>query len=71
MAVCKVGILGCGNISSTYVSDIQRFYKDLVLHVTEAMEALVASANIGIFYRMTTTCSRPEPIAPGGSPEEL
>ena len=29
MAVCKVGILGCGNISSTYVADIQRFYKDL------------------------------------------
>lgn len=44
---------------------------DLVLHVTEAMEALVASANTGSFYRMTTTCSRPEPIAPGGSPEEL
>lgn len=44
---------------------------DLVLHVTEAMEALVASANTGIFYRMTTTCSRPEAIAPGGSPEEL
>jgi predicted dehydrogenase len=44
---------------------------DLVLHVTEAMEALVASANTGSFYRMTTTCVRPEPIAPGGSPEEL
>lgn len=44
---------------------------DLMLHVTEAMEALVASANTGSFYRMTTTCVRPEPIAPGGSPEEL
>lgn len=44
---------------------------ELVLHITEALEALVATANTGTFYRMTTTCERPAPISPGGSPEEL
>lgn len=31
MERCKVGILGCGNISSTYVSDVWRYYKELRL----------------------------------------
>lgn len=43
----------------------------LILHITEAMEALIASANTDVFYRMTTTCERPAPIAPGGTPENI
>lgn len=43
----------------------------LIRHITEAMEALIASANTGVFYRMTTTCERPAAIAPGGSPEDV
>lgn len=43
----------------------------LILHITEAMEALIASANTNVFYRMTTTCERPRPITPGGGPEDV
>lgn len=44
---------------------------ELILHITEALEALVTTANTGTFYRMTTTCDRPQPIAPGGTPDDL
>lgn len=27
----RIGILGCGYISNTYISDIQHFYKDLCI----------------------------------------
>lgn len=43
----------------------------LILHITEAMEALIASANTDTFYRMTTTCNRPQPLTPGGGPETI
>ncbi len=39
--------------------------RDLILHVTEAAEAVRTSAVTGEFYRMQTSCSRPDPIPPG------
>lgn len=44
---------------------------ELIAHIAEAQEALMAAANTGEFYRMTTTCERPAPITPGGGPEDL
>ena len=38
---------------------------DLILHITEAIEAVRASAKNGGFYTMQTTCERPEAIPPG------
>ena len=35
---------------------------DLILHVTEAMEGILRSAETGGFYRMTTDCARPDPL---------
>lgn len=43
----------------------------LIRHITEAMEALISTANTNVFYRMTTTCERPAPITPGGNPEDV
>ena len=44
---------------------------ELIVHVTEAIEGLMISSESGAFYRMTTTCERPEPIAPGGAPDDI
>ena len=38
---------------------------ELATHITEAIEGLIASAETGAFYRMRTTCERPEPLEPG------
>ena len=38
---------------------------DLILHITEAIEAVRTSAENGGFYTMKTTCERPEAIPPG------
>ena len=38
---------------------------ELATHITEAIEGLIASAESGAFYRMRTTCERPEPLEPG------
>ena len=44
---------------------------ELIVHVTEAIEGLMISSESGAFYRMTTTCERPEPIMPGGAPDAI
>ena len=44
---------------------------ELATHVTEAIEGLIESAETGTFYRMTTTCERPEPLTPGMAPGEI
>ncbi len=44
---------------------------ELIVHITEAIEGLMISSESGAFYRMTTTCERPEPIMPGGAPDEI
>ncbi len=43
----------------------------LATHITEAIEGLIASAETGAFYRMRTTCERPEPIEPGQALGEI
>lgn len=43
----------------------------LIVHVTEAIEGLMASARSGAFYAMQTTCERPEPLKPGMAPDEI
>ena len=43
----------------------------LILHITEAIEALQASAESGTFHRMRTTCERPAPLTPGQAPGEI
>ena len=43
----------------------------LLLHVTEAMEGLLQAAQQGSIYRMTTTCARPRPLAPGSALDEV
>ena len=43
----------------------------LLLHVTEAMEGLLQAAQQGSIYRMTTTCTRPRPLAPGSALDEV
>ena len=43
----------------------------LATHITEAIEGLIESAETGAFYRMRTTCERPEPIEPGQALGEI
>lgn len=43
----------------------------LATHVTEAIEGLIKSAETGVYYRMATTCERPEPLTPGAWPGEI
>lgn len=44
---------------------------ELIVHVTEAIEGMLASARSGSFYQMRSTCERPEPLKPGGALGEL
>lgn len=39
---------------------------EFILHITEAITGIIASTKSGEFYKMQTTCERPEPIKPGG-----
>ena len=43
----------------------------LIMHITEAIEGIMTSAASGGFYRMETTCERPEPLKPGGYMDEV
>ena len=44
---------------------------DFILHVTEALEGIIKSADNNETYKMTTTCERPEPIKPGTDVGEI
>lgn len=44
---------------------------ELIVHITEAIEGLIASAQNGEFYVMKTICERPEPLKPGCAVDEL
>ncbi|MFT4006470.1 MAG: gfo/Idh/MocA family oxidoreductase, partial [Lacrimispora sp.] len=43
----------------------------LIMHITEAMEGIKISSENGEFYKMKTTCERPEPLKPGGYMDEV
>lgn len=43
----------------------------LILHLTEAIEGMLISSENEGFYKMKTTCERPEPIKPGGYINEI
>ena len=43
----------------------------LVLHVTEALQAIVSCADSEHFYKMRTTCERPEPLKPGSAADQV
>ncbi len=58
-----LGVLELADAISTGKKN--RTGRDLILHITEAIEAVRASASNGGFYTMQTTCDRPEPIPPG------
>ena len=44
--------------------------ESLILHITEAIEGMLKSAQGGAFYRMETACERPEPLTPGSRLDE-
>ena len=54
-----------GNTDYAAKKIAERTGADLILHITEAIEAVRASAENGGFYTMKTTCERPEAIPPG------
>lgn len=43
----------------------------LIMHITEAIEGIMISSVNGEFYKMKTTCERPEPLKPGGYMDEV
>ncbi len=43
----------------------------LIMHITEAIEGMMISSENGEFYKMITTCERPEPLKPGGYMDEV
>ena len=43
----------------------------LIMHITEAIEGMMISSKNGEFYKMKTTCERPEPLKPGGYMDEV
>ena len=44
---------------------------EIVIHITEAIEGILLSAESGEVYRMRTTCGRPEPLKPGCALNEI
>lgn len=43
----------------------------LIMHITEAIEGMMISSKNGEFYKMKTTCERPEPLKAGGYMDEV
>lgn len=43
----------------------------LIMHITEAIEGIMKSSENHEFYKMKTTCERPEPLRPGGYIDEI
>ncbi|MFT8342019.1 MAG: Gfo/Idh/MocA family oxidoreductase [Clostridium beijerinckii] len=43
----------------------------LIMHITEAIEGMMISSENGEFYKMKTTCERPEPLKSGGYMDEI
>lgn len=43
----------------------------LIMHITEAVEGMMISSKNGEFYKMKTTCERPEPLKPGGYMDQV
>lgn len=43
----------------------------LIMHITEAIEGMIISSEKSEFYKMKTTCERPEPLKPGGFIDEI
>lgn len=43
----------------------------LIMHITEAIEGMRISSDNAEFYKMKTTCERPEPLKPGGHMDEI
>ena len=60
-----IGVLDLANAIETGTQP--RANGELIVHITEAIEGLLFSAGSGAFYRMLTTCERPEPLKPGGA----
>ena len=48
-----------------------RASEEIVIHITEAIEGILLSAESGEVYRMRTTCGRPEPLKPGCALNEI
>lgn len=44
---------------------------ELIVHITEAIEGLIKSSETGEYYKMKTTCERPEPLKAGKNIEEI
>jgi hypothetical protein len=43
----------------------------LIMHTTVAIEGMMISSENGEFYKMKTTCERPEPLKQGGYMDEV
>lgn len=46
-------------------NSINRAGGRLIMHITEAIEGMLISSKNDMFYKMKTTCERPEPLEPG------
>lgn len=44
---------------------------EMIIHITEAIEGLLNSAESGAVYQMRSTCERPEPLKPGCAIDEV
>ena len=44
---------------------------EMIIHLTEAIEGMIRSAEEGTVYLMRTTCERPEPLKPGCAIDEI
>ena len=64
-----LGVLDLANAIETDTEN--RANGSLILHITEAIEGMMISAETGEFYKMQTACERPEPLKPGGFIDEI
>ena len=44
---------------------------EMIIHITEILEAMMQSSESGTLIRMHTTCERPEPLKPGCAPDAV
>ena len=64
-----LGVLDLAKAIETNSSN--RVNGNFIMHITEAIEGIMYSSKNGEFYKMITTCERPEPLKPGGYIDEV
>ena len=64
-----IGVLDLANAIAS--DEKNRASGEMIIHITEAIEGMMKSAESGEFYQMRTVCERPAPLKPGCAVDDV